>query len=44
MKINVRKSTKKRKKMTGFRYRQKTRGGRKVVRRRRSRGRTLHSR
>jgi ribosomal protein L34 len=41
MKINVRRSKLKRSKMTGFRYRNKTKGGRKVIRRRRARGRTV---
>jgi ribosomal protein L34 len=41
MKINVRRSKTKRSKMTGFRYRNKTKGGRKVIRRRRARGRTV---
>lgn len=41
MKLNVRKSKTKRKRQTGFRYRSKTKGGRKVLKRRRSRGRKL---
>lgn len=43
MKTNVRNSSLKRKKMTGFRYRQKTKGGRKVLRARRRRGRSLNA-
>lgn len=43
MKLNIRNSKLKRAKKTGFRYRMKTKGGRKVIRRRRARGRTLHA-
>ncbi len=43
MKLNIRSSKKKRAKMTGFRYRKKTKGGRKVLSRRRKRGRTAAS-
>jgi len=43
MKQNNRNSNLKRKKTTGFRYRMATRGGRNIIRRRRQRGRTLHS-
>lgn len=41
MKTNLRKSKTKRAKITGFRHRRKTVGGRKVIARRRARGRTL---
>jgi ribosomal protein L34 len=41
MKLNIRNSKLKRLKTTGFRYRQKTRSGRNVIRRRRARGRSL---
>lgn len=41
MKTNVRNSNLKRKKMTGYRYRMKTKGGRKVIKARRRRGRSL---
>ena len=40
-KIKIRNSKLKRAKMTGFRYRMKTKGGRKVLRRRRRIGRRL---
>ena len=39
--MKIRNSKKKRAKQTGFRYRMKTRGGRKVLRRRRRIGRKL---
>ena len=39
--MNIRNSNKKRSKMTGFRYRMKTTGGRKVLRRHRKIGRRL---
>ncbi|MBK6942682.1 MAG: 50S ribosomal protein L34 [Planctomycetes bacterium] len=41
MKTNVRNSKTKRSKKTGFRYRNKTKGGKKVIKRRRSRGRKI---
>lgn len=41
MKTNVRNSNLKRKKMTGYRYRMKTKSGRKVIKARRRRGRSL---
>jgi len=42
MKIKKRMSSTKRRKMTGFRYRNKTKGGRKVIaRRRREKGRFI---
>lgn len=41
MKIKLRNSTTKRRRKTGFRTRMKTVGGRKIIRRRRSRGRSL---
>jgi ribosomal protein L34 len=44
MKTNVRNSKLKRSKKTGFRYRMKTKGGRKVIRNRRRRGRNLSAR
>jgi ribosomal protein L34 len=39
--MNIRNSKTKRAKRTGFRYRMKTRGGRKVLRRHRQRGRHI---
>ena len=41
MKIKLRNSTTKRRRKTGFRTRMKTVGGRKIIRRRRSLGRSL---
>ncbi|MFH0944028.1 MAG: 50S ribosomal protein L34 [Planctomycetota bacterium] len=41
MKLKRRSSNSKRARMTGFRYRRKTQGGRSVIRRRRARGRRL---
>ena len=41
MKLNIRNSKGKRSKRTGFRYRMKTKGGRKVLQRHRQRGRHL---
>jgi ribosomal protein L34 len=41
MKKNIRSSNTKRSKMTGFRYRNKTKGGKKVISRRRRRGRAV---
>jgi len=41
LKLNVRRSALKRKKQTGFRYRMKTTGGRKILARRRRKGRRL---
>lgn len=41
MRTHVRQSKRKRHKETGFRYRMKTRGGRKILRRRRRIGRRL---
>lgn len=43
MKLKLRNSKLKRARMTGFRYRKKTKGGRNVLRRRRRAGRPLHS-
>ena len=43
MKLKLRSSNHKRARMTGFRYRKKTQGGRNVLRRRRARGRSLMS-
>ena len=43
MKINIRKSTKKRTKMVGFRVRMKTKGGRKMLSRRRRIGREFNT-
>jgi ribosomal protein L34 len=41
MKQNIRNSKSKRSKMTGFRYRNKTSGGKKIIARRRRKGRTV---
>ncbi len=41
MKLNVRNSKLKRAKKTGFRYRMSTKNGRKIIRNRRRRGRSL---
>ncbi|MEW6743772.1 MAG: 50S ribosomal protein L34 [Planctomycetota bacterium] len=41
MKTKERRSSVKRARMTGFRYRNKTKGGKRVIRRRRQRGRTV---
>ena len=41
MKKNIRSSKTKRSKMTGFRYRNRTKGGRKVIKRRRRLGRRI---
>jgi ribosomal protein L34 len=41
MKKNIRSSTTKRSKMTGFRYRNKTKGGKKVIARRRRQGKAI---
>jgi len=43
MKINIRKSTKKRISMVGFRVRMKTKGGRKILSRRRRIGREFNT-
>ncbi len=43
MKIKLRKSNTKKARMTGFRYRKKTKGGRKIIARRRARGRQPQS-
>ena len=43
MKLKLRFSNTKRARMTGFRYRKKTKGGRNVIRRRRALGRRLMS-
>ena len=43
MKINIRKSTKKRIKMVGFRVRMRTKGGRKILSRRRRIGREFNT-
>jgi large subunit ribosomal protein L34 len=41
MKIKIRRSNAKKNKMTGFRYRNKTKGGKKVIARRRKKGRKI---
>jgi large subunit ribosomal protein L34 len=41
MKKKIRSSASKRSKMTGFRYRNKTKGGKKVIKRRRKMGRKI---
>ncbi len=43
MKVNIRKSTKKRIKVVGFRVRMKTKGGRKMLSRRRRIGRKFNT-